>query len=449
MRAGKFLFVVPPIFFIFTSCFSKKNDSAQTFRAASVNTVIAKEEAKDTKISTFGTVSYKTKHDVSSLVEGSVQNLFAKEGDFVRKGQKLAVLRNVQMENQKEQYENALCSAEASLSVALSQLREEELSVQSRLLSLEKQELSIRQKEIEYENACQIHWNNEELHKLGGITDVSFKSEELSLQSQKTSIDIAKKEMQISSLGLTDSDIVSMGYAIPDSSEEKNKLLIKLNTQSVQAQIQSAKASVSNAEKNLQSINRLIEELTVKAGVEGIIGARNFEEGEYVAANAAVFTILNTSSVYAVFSIQEKDILKYHEGTPVNIELPSINKSLLSVISEISPFADPQSGNFTVKALLENPGRSIKPGIFVKSTILQTDNPVFVVLPETAVIQSNQSKSRNIVYTVKNGCVVLQNVEIDSIENGKAWIKSGIKEGTVVIDKPSPFLKEGENVVTN
>lgn len=432
---------------LLVSCSIAKKSKAESsdIERKKVITVSAKKEKKANILTSFGTISYKSKHDISTIVEGSVKQLFVKEGDWVKKGQALAQLYNIQIETQKEQYENALESAKASLEVAEADLREQELSVESRLLSIEKQILFIKQQKIEYENALTNHENNRQLLVLGGITDFAFKSEELSLQSQKTQIEISEKELEISKLGFQDQDILNESFTIPENEKEKHKLLVKLNTKSAAAQVNSAKANVSNAEKNLQSVNRLIEELTVRSSVQGIVGIKNFEEGEFVAENRCIFTILDTASVYAVFSIQEKEIEKYTSKSRVTITIPSIDRSIESVISELSPYADPQSGNFTVKVLINNPSLKIKPGLFVKSTIVQDNADTFIVVPETAIVKENNGK--NTVYLVKNNIVVFQNVEIDSMEDGKAWISEGLKEGALVIDKPSPFLKEGENVI--
>ena len=422
---------------LFISCSSAKK-ARDELQARKVSTVTAKKETKENNISSFGTITYKTKHDVSAMPNGTIARIFVKEGDFVKKGQKLAVLKNVQLEIQKEQCENALESAKASLKVAQSALREEKLAVESKLLNLEKQTISVLQQENEYENSFQLHQKNAQLHEIGGITDVAFKNEEISLQALKNQIEIAKKEIEISSLGLRDSDIIAAGFQIPQDSESKKELLIKLNTQSVQAQVDSANANVNNAEKSLQSINRLIDELIVKAEVSGIIGVKNFEEGEYVSENTAIFTILNTSDVFE----------QYCAGTQVSIEIPSINKKYDSKISEVSPIADFQSGNFTVKAIINNPDNSMKPGMFVKSTILEKNSQKFLVLPESALIKSAENKKENKVFIVSNGHAVLQKIEIDSIESNKLWILSGISEEMEIIDNPPPFLKEGEYVVT-
>ena len=69
----------------------------------------------DSKIETYGTVTYKTKHDITSLVSGNVIEKKVKEGDFVKRGQILYVLKNVELEIQSAQYQNSLTSAKAIL----------------------------------------------------------------------------------------------------------------------------------------------------------------------------------------------------------------------------------------------------------------------------------------------------------------------------------------------
>ena len=45
-----------------------------------------------------------------------------------------------------------------------------------------------------------------------------------------------------------------------------------------------------------------------------------------------------------------------------------------------------------------------------------------------------------------NNFVVQKEINILKNKNGKLWIDNGIKDGELIVDKPSPFLKEGEKV---
>ena len=93
---------------LFSSCRDKNNIIIDTSSISIVKTVKVENRKLNDDLNSFGTISYKTKNNVSVLVEGTLEKLYIKEGDYVRKGQNLAQLRNVQLEIQKDQAQNSL-----------------------------------------------------------------------------------------------------------------------------------------------------------------------------------------------------------------------------------------------------------------------------------------------------------------------------------------------------
>ena len=98
-----------------------------------------------------------------------------------------------------------------------------------------------------------------------------------------------------------------------------------------------------------------------------------------------------------------------------------------------------------MKALLDNPKGLIKPGMFVRCSIQKGEKSYYICLPETCLASTDERKRQ--VYCIFQGKAVLHDIEVLACRNGKIWIKDGLKEGQLVIDRPSPFLKEGQNVV--
>lgn len=430
-------------FFLFCSC-QKKELSASNVISEKVSIVEAKKDKYVEELNSFGSITYNTKNDVTSLESGQIYYFPFKEGDYVRKDQVIARLKNVQLDFQKEQYENALTSANASLAIEKNSLREGKLSVESKMLSLQSDLLNIEQKELELKQFQENLNNKVELHEIGGITDSQLKQLQLEEKSLITNIEILKKQYEISSLGMRDQDLIEAGYTVPSNPEEKKKLLIELNTKSIVTRIEAAEAEVRNAKTSLNAINKLLEELIIKAPISGIIGAKNFEPGEYVESNAAIATIIETSSVYALIYLQEKDVVNYSIGTQLNIEIPSLNKSYSSQINEISPIADTQSGNFAVKASIKNNNDLIKPGMFVKCSIINNIQDEYIKLPESVILFKNENSGT--VFIVKNNLAVQKKIEIRAVKDGFIWVSGGISEKDIVINNPSPFLKEGQNV---
>ena len=427
-------------------CFSCGHTDDSTYNSkapVSVTSYEVLQTIPEDSLSSFGTVSYHTKNDVTSQVNGTVTYIPIKEGDFVHKGTLIMQLQNVQLEIQKEQYTNALDSAKSALQLAQAQLREDKLAVESRLLSLEKDALSISQKELAYSLSKETLESKKELFEVGGITNTSLKQFELENRSLLTEIDMLKKGYEISCLGLRDEDLIANGIIPADTPEQKHAQIVALNTQSTVAKINAALSDVKNAEQSLHSVNILLSELFIKAPADGVIISKQYEVGDYVEENKTCASVMDISSVYAVFYMQEQDIVQYHLGTSLSLEIPSLSKSITATISEISPYADPQSGNFSIKVLLPNSSQKIKPGMFVKCKFEDDDKTSYSMFPESVLVK--KEGSRGSLFCINNGIAVAKDVVIIAQKKGFIWVSDNLKS-CKVIDKPSPFLKEGQFV---
>jgi len=433
------------IIFLFLFCACSDNELAiDTTQAIDIKTVSVVEGKLEEELNSFGTTTYKTKNDVTALVEGTITSLYIKESDVVVEGQILARLRNVQLEIQLEQTENALVSAKASLFLTETKLMEAKLGVESRLLSLEQSALRMEQLKLELQDLEETMQGKKELLSLGGITDSAFKSLQLSVSAKKVELAVMEKQEEISLLGLRDKDLLSNGYTPAEDESERIVQLIELNTRSIVAEIEAAHANVENAEKSLLAIQKLFDELTIRSPISGIIGVRYFENGEYVPKNEKITTIIDISTALGVFSIQEQDIIHFQVGTPLLIEIPSMGRTESCAITEISPIADPQSGNFSIKTEFDNEDLAIKPGMFIKCTIYKGEEKSYPVIPETALLQKTGQVAK--VFCVINDFAVMKDIVIYFMKDGKVWVTEGISVQDIIIDKPSPFLKEGQYV---
>ncbi|MDR2375745.1 MAG: efflux RND transporter periplasmic adaptor subunit [Treponema sp.] len=422
------------------SCTGKTEESGGqvlTVQSSPVQIMVLQDE-----LSSFGTISYKAKNDITVQVEGTISSILVREGDWVRKDAPIALLKNVQLEIQKDQTIIALEQARTGLSLAQTRLEEARLSAESRLLSLERGRLQLGQKELELEEARSTLKKRRELWEIGGLSDEAYRNLELSVLSQEAEINMLKKELEIAALGLRELDLEAAGFSTAAGDEERKNQFISLNTRSAQAELEAALANLQNAEKSLDSVERLIEELTIRASVPGILGALYFENGEFAGRNEKLATIMDISRVFAVFFIQEQDIRGLSPGSALHIDIPSLDLAYDADITEISPVADPQSGNFSVKAELPNTGARIRPGMFIKCRIPRGEEKHYPAIPETSLLRRDTGEEGQVFCVVK-GIAVLREVKIAARREGILWISSGLKEGDLVIDKPSPYLKEG------
>jgi RND family efflux transporter MFP subunit len=394
------------------------------------------------ELASFGTISYKTKNDITVQVAGTIVDIPVREGEWVDRGAPIALLKNVQLEIQRDQAAISLEQARTALSLSRTRLQEARLSAESRFLSVERQKLNLAQKELELKEAQSSLRNRRELWEIGGLTDEAYRNLELAVLSQEAEIGMMKKDLEIASLGLREEDLLAAGItAAPDSAERKEQF-IALNTRSAGAEAEAAEANLRSAEKSFDSTIRLLEELTIRSTVPGILGALYFENGEFAEANEKLATMMDISTVNGIFFVQEQDIQDVRAGAPLSIDIPSLGLVFDAGITEISPMADPQSGNFSVKTEFSNVESRIRPGMFVKCRIPRGEGESLPAIPESSLLRGTAGEEGQ-VFCVNSGIAVLKEVRIRARQEGLIWISSGIEEGDLVIDNPSPYLREG------
>jgi RND family efflux transporter MFP subunit len=400
-------------------------------------------------MSSFGSISYRSKADIATTVDGTVKTLPVDEGDHVKAGQLIAELENVQLTIRQAQAESQLASAKAAVELARAQLWEGQQQVEARLLTLHKTQLDIDQKKREADELRATLDNREKLFTVGGISEEQLLSLRLQYRSAQTSSESLQADYSINSIGLRDQDIRAVGLTVPAQESDRTAVLVKINTQTLQAQLDSALASQQIATSDLQAARAIAEELTINSPVNGIIGARQTGVGERLRTGDKLFTIIDDAQVYAVFLVAENKAMSLSEGMPVQVEVPAQRNRIYNAeISIISPLLDPQSGNLTIRALLSNNDGALKPGLFMRVRVRTAPTRQTILIPTSALVGRNGAQAS--VFVVKGGHSFKQAVviraESEEESAGKVEIVSGVAPGDHVVDEPSPVLQDGGEV---
>jgi RND family efflux transporter MFP subunit len=410
-----------------------------------IKRIAAAEQTVAQELSSFGSLSFRSKTDVTATIEGTVDTLNLEEGSTVKKGQLIAGLKNIQVEIRKEQAESAVRSSKSALTLAQSRLWEGQLQVEARIISVQKSELELAQKRDELAEMERTLKNKEQLFSVGGTTEEAMASLRLSHASAKTDIQLLEKDLAVKKIGLRDEDIVSQGMKAPKDDAARKKALVQLNTKTLLAEIEVAQSRVDSAQTDLKSAVQLLAELEIKSPAEGIVGAKYVEKGEHVAANTKILTLMDTSDVYAVFPLSEADAVHVSAGMSAEIRVEAVSAAPFAATLElISPMIDPQAGTVTVKALIKNAGGKLKPGMFARVRIVYGTPQKVIVIPQSVISQKKGDTAR--VFTVVNNRAFVKEVGLGTETSGSYVVTKGLSMGDILIDSPSPLLKEGEEV---
>ena len=312
------------------------------------------------------------------------------------------------------------------------------------MASLENAKANLAQKKEELALLNKNVQKNKALLEAGGISESAFEKMSVECQAAATETAILEKEIVSEEIGFRDQDLLDAGIEPSQDSFEKTRQLVELNTQSAKIQIELSEVETQNAEENLRSINSLMENLTVRSPATGIVGSLNVENGERITQNERILTVIDMEEPYAQVSVQEKDMQKISLGSPALVEIESVGKKQKSAISFISPLADFETGNFSVKIPLKNGDEILRCGMFAQCSIETKSLENFFAMPPEAVLARN---GNNIVfYCVQKGFVFQKECPIEMERDGKIFVAGGLEDGEKIVVNPSPEIKEGVRV---
>ncbi|MEM0943820.1 MAG: efflux RND transporter periplasmic adaptor subunit [Pseudomonadota bacterium] len=208
-----------------------------------------------------------------------------------------------------------------------------------------------------------------------------------------------------------------------------------------------ADAEVAIAEAALREAGLNLEFTEVKAPFDGRISDARVDRGNLVSAGETVMaTIVQTAPIHLVFTASEADFLKYArlaaEGTRKSsrttanrVEARLLDETGWPHAGEMDYVAneiDPNAGTITGRALFENPGDLLTPGLFARLRIVGSGEYEAVLIPDEAVLSD---QARKIVMTVDGeGMVTPKVVTLGPIYRGLRVIRSGLAaEDTVIV----------------
>ncbi len=319
------------------------------------------------------------------------------------------------------------------------------MQIEARLLLIEKLEFQVLQKEKELVQLAKTMENKRELFSIGSITEEELTSLETNYSAAETNLLSLKKDISIQQVGLRDIDMQAYGYAIPESDTERVRILKIINTRTLQAEVNVAEARVDSSKTELRSAQALNRELVLLAPISGIVGAQYMEMGERVKADTKVFTVFDSTEVDISFPVPEAKGILLTRGLKVEAVVDSLdNRVFEAEIRQISPMVDPQSGNITIKAHLPNSDEIFKPGMFTRVKVAYGATRKSIIIPETCIAQKKNNAAT--LFLAVNSHVFKKEVELGEEKNGRVEVLSGLQENDLVIDSPSPLLREGEKI---
>ncbi|TCJ13494.1 efflux RND transporter periplasmic adaptor subunit [Flaviaesturariibacter flavus] len=215
-----------------------------------------------------------------------------------------------------------------------------------------------------------------------------------------------------------------------------------------EVQLVQARSNVTNLEKQLATAREGLSMSNVYAETNGIADEVTVHAGEMFAANpmGPHIKIVNNSALKVTANIPENYLPRVKQGTPVQIYLPDLKRTVNSTISVISQAINADTRGFVVEARIPA-DPALKPNQVVQVKIQDYANASVVTVPLN-VVQSDE-KGKYVYVLAKEGAKTVarkRSIIVGESYGERIEVKSGLSNGDQLITEGYQDLYEGQLV---
>ncbi len=189
-----------------------------------------------------------------------------------------------------------------------------------------------------------------------------------------------------------------------------------------------AQAALGRSKARLEEVRTQLSYTVVKSPFDGIVGERKVNVGDMVTPGQYLLNVFRPGTVELVAPVGEQYVRKIKENTPVLVKFPSLGLEFQSTIREVVPVRDEKTRSITVKVpLKDQPG--LEPGLYGTLSFGTGDSKV-VLIPKTAVQTVGQLET---VRVVEDGEVKTRHVKTGRTKGDAIEVLSGLKPGEKLV----------------
>ena len=182
-------------------------------------------------------------------------------------------------------------------------------------------------------------------------------------------------------------------------------------------------------------------EVPVKAPINGEVVEQDVSAGQLIQPGSTqCFVVSDTSNVWVLVNIYQKDLPYVHVRDPVTIQTETYPDVFHGRISYIAAALDPATRTLQARIETNNPGKKLKKDMYVVATVNAGKISSAIAVPDAAVLRDPENQP--FVYTaVSSNQFGRRPVTLGESLNGQTEITTGLKPGDRVIGNGSLFLQ--------
>lgn len=188
------------------------------------------------------------------------------------------------------------------------------------------------------------------------------------------------------------------------------------------------------AQARLRAVESRLRDRLIIAPFSGVVGLRNISVGALIAPGDIITTLDDDSVMKLDFPVPAIHLATMKPGIPIEARAPAFpGRKFKGTVTSVGSRIDAVTRSITIRALLPNPERLLKPGLLMSVELLKNPREVLVI-PEEALIPSGRE---NLVLVVDRRVTPpvaeRRKVAIGSRRPGDVEILSGLQAGEFVV----------------
>jgi membrane fusion protein (multidrug efflux system) len=217
-----------------------------------------------------------------------------------------------------------------------------------------------------------------------------------------------------------------------------------------------ATADQKAADANAAEVRAAIARKTIRAPFSGVLGIRQVNLGQYLAAGSPIVPLQSLNPIYVTFSVPQQAIAHVQVGHNVRVTSEDLaGLSFTGRVNALDSVVDQNTRNVQVQATLNNPQSKLRPGMFVQVEVGVGAQRSLIPLPASAISYAPFGDSVFVVTDMKDPKgqtyrgVRQQFVKLDGARGDQVGVVSGINPGDEIVTSGVFKLRNGAAVAVN
>ena len=231
----------------------------------------------------------------------------------------------------------------------------------------------------------------------------------------------------------------------------EGQVLVRIDGEESESEIFTVEQSLETARKALDTAQKNLDNCNAVAPIDGTVIGLMLQPGQEVAANTAVITIADTSTIVVDATVDERNVSFVKPGD--SVEIDQWGTMFYGVVETVSLNSKAENGvaSYPMVLSVDNPDGTLMSGSYINYSLVASENDNCLVVPIQCVksVPMEDGSSGDVVFVKadkKPENAIELTVPVDGIPEG-FWpvpvetgisdtyhveIKSGVEEGTEI-----------------